>query len=91
MFRTGTVAGTLLLGVGVVAAAEDHVTLTQLAMKSNLKNAVVLYDITKGKAAYDQNAVDTALVGLEDVAKRFPSFFPKASRARSRRATTTRQ
>ncbi|WGS22911.1 MULTISPECIES: cytochrome c [unclassified Bradyrhizobium] len=78
MFRTGTVAGTLLLGVGVVAAAEDHVTLTQLAMKSNLKNAVVLYDITKGKAAYDQNAVDTALVGLEDVAKRFPSFFPES-------------
>ncbi|MGN1287972.1 MAG: c-type cytochrome [Bradyrhizobium sp.] len=78
MFRTGIVAATLLLGVGVVAAAEDQVALTQTAMKSNLKNAIVLYDMTKGKTTYDQTAVDAALVGLEDVAKRFPSFFPES-------------
>jgi cytochrome c556 len=76
MLRTVVVVGTLLLGVSVVAAQQDQVTVTQLAMKSNLKSAVILSDMTKGKKPYDQPAVDAALAELEDVAKRFPSLFP---------------
>ena len=37
MHRTVVVLGTFLFGVGVVAAQQDQVTTTQLAMKSNLK------------------------------------------------------
>ncbi len=78
MFRPAIALGTLLLSVGVVAAQHDQVTQTQLAMKSNLKNAIVLFDITKGKKPYDQKAIDAALAGLEDVAKRFPALFPES-------------
>lgn len=76
MLRTVVVVGSLLLGVSVVAAQQDQVTKTQLAMKSNLKSALTLYDMTKGKKPYNQPAVDAALAELEDVAKRFPSLFP---------------
>jgi cytochrome c556 len=70
--------GALLFGVGVVAAQQDQVTTTQLAMKSNLKNALTLSDMVKDKNPYDQAAVDKALVELEDVAKRFPALFPES-------------
>jgi cytochrome c556 len=76
MRRTVVVVGTLLLGVGVVAAQQDQVDKTQLAMKSNLKNALALSDMVKGKLPYDQAAVNAALVELEDVGKRFPVLFP---------------
>src|SRR5206468_3101517 len=76
MHRTVIVITTLLLGVGVVAAQQSQVDKTQLAMKSNLKSALTLLDIVKGKNPYDQAAVNAALVELEDVAKRFPSLFP---------------
>jgi cytochrome c556 len=76
MLRTVVVVGIFLFGVSVVAAQQDQVTITQLAMKSNLKSALTLYDMTKGKKPYDQSAVDAALNELEDVAKRFPSLFP---------------
>jgi len=76
MLRTVVVVGTLLLGVGVVAAQQSQVEITQLAMKSNLKSAIALSDIVKGKQPYDQAAVNAALVELEDVAKRFPALFP---------------
>jgi cytochrome c556 len=76
MRRTVVVVGTLLLGVGVVAAQQDQVDKTQLAMKSNLKNALSLTDMVKGKQSYDQAAVNAALAELEDVAKRFPVLFP---------------
>jgi cytochrome c556 len=76
MLRTVVVVGTLLLGVGVVAAQQNQVDKTQLAMKSNLKNAVSLSDMVKGKQPYDQAAVDAALAELGDVAKRFPALFP---------------
>ncbi|MFB9265821.1 c-type cytochrome [Bradyrhizobium erythrophlei] len=78
MKRIVVIAAMLALSAGAVIAQQDQVAQTQLAMKSNLKNAVTLYDITKGKAAYDQKAVDAALAELEDVAKRFPSFFPES-------------
>jgi cytochrome c556 len=76
MLRTAVVMGTLLLGIGAVAAQQDQVAKTQLAMKSNLKSALALSAMVKGDKPYDQAAVDTALVELEDVAKRFPALFP---------------
>ena len=76
MLRTVVVVGTLLLGVGVVAAQQDQVDKTQLAMKSNLKSALTLLDIVKGTKPYDQAAVNAALIELEDVGKRFPVLFP---------------
>jgi cytochrome c556 len=76
MMRIVVVVGTLLLGIGVAAAQQSQVEITQLAMKSNLKSAIVLSDIAKGKQPYDQAAVNVALVELEDVAKRFPALFP---------------
>jgi len=78
MLRSVIFAGVLLAGVSAVTAQQDQVTTTQLAMKSNLKNAITLSDMSKGKKPYDQAAVNAALVGLEDVAKRFPSLFPES-------------
>jgi cytochrome c556 len=76
MLRTVVVVGTLMLGVSVVAAQQDQVDKTQLAMKSNLKSALTLLDMVKGTKPYDQAAVNAALVDLEDVGKRFPVLFP---------------
>jgi len=78
MLRTVVVAGTLLLGVGVVAAQQDQVAKTQLAMKSNGKNAGALSAMLKGEKPYDQAAVDAALAALEDVAVKFPTLFPES-------------
>jgi cytochrome c556 len=76
MLRTVVVVGTLLLGVGVVAAQQDQVKTTQLAMKSNGKNAGALSAMVKGEKPYDQATVDAALVGLEEVAVKFSTLFP---------------
>jgi cytochrome c556 len=79
MIRTVVVAGTLLLGIGVVAAQQDQVAKTQLAMKSNGKNlGGVLNAMAKGEKPYDQAAVDAALNALEDVARQFPALFPES-------------
>jgi cytochrome c556 len=78
MMRTVVVVGTLLLGAGVVAAQQDQVAKTQVAMKSNLKSALALSAMVKGEKPYDQAAVDAALLELDDVAKRFPSLFPES-------------
>jgi cytochrome c556 len=76
MRRIVIVVGTLLLGVGVVAAQQDQVDKTQLAMKSNLKSALTMVSMIKGEKPYDQAAVTAALIELEDVGKRFPVLFP---------------
>jgi len=78
MFRTVILAGVLLAGVSAVTAQHDQVATTQLAMKSNLKSALTLLDMVKGKKPYDQAAVDSAIAELEDVAKRFPALFPES-------------
>jgi cytochrome c556 len=78
MLRTVVVLGTLLLGVGAVAAQQDQVAKTQLAMKSNGKNAGALSAMAKGEKPYDQAAVDAALVALEEVAAKFPTLFPES-------------
>ena len=78
MLRTVVVLGTLLLGVGAVAAQQDQVAKTQLAMKSNGKNAGALTAIAKGEKPYDQATVDAALVALEEVAAKFPTLFPES-------------
>ena len=76
MLRTVVVVGALLLGIGVVAAQQDQVAKTQLAMKSNLKNALALNSMMKGEKPYDQAAVDASIAELDEVAKRFTSYFP---------------
>jgi cytochrome c556 len=68
----------LLLGIGAVAAQQDQVAKTQLAMKSNGKNAGALSAMAKGEKPYDQATVDAALVALEDVAAKFPTLFPES-------------
>jgi cytochrome c556 len=78
MLRTVVVVGTLLLGVGAVAAQQDQVAKTQLAMKSNGKNAGALSAMAKGEKPYDQATVDAALVALEEVAAKFPTLFPES-------------
>ena len=78
MLRTVVVLGTLLLGVGAVAAQQDQVAKTQLAMKSNGKNAGALSAMAKGEKPYDQATVDAALVALEEVAAKFPTLFPES-------------
>jgi cytochrome c556 len=78
MLRTVVVLGTLLLGIGAVAAQQDQVAKTQLAMKSNGKNAGALSAMAKGEKPYDQATVDAALVALEDVAAKFPTLFPES-------------
>ncbi|MGB8399297.1 c-type cytochrome [Bradyrhizobium sp.] len=76
MLRTAVVLGTLLLGIGAVAAQQDQVAKTQAAMKSNLKNALAISAMIKGEKPYDQATVNASLAELEDVAKRFPTLFP---------------
>ncbi|WP_029583465.1 cytochrome c [Bradyrhizobium sp. URHD0069] len=78
MIRTVVIVGTLLLGVGVVAAQQDQVAKTQLAMKSNGKNLGAINVMAKGEKPYDQAAVDGALAGLQEVADRFATLFPES-------------
>jgi cytochrome c556 len=76
MLRTVVVIGTLLLGVGVVAAQQDLVKQAQAVMKGNGKNAGALGAIVKGEKPYDQATVDTAIAQFEDTVKKFPTLFP---------------
>ena len=76
MMRTVVVVGILLLGIGAVAAQQDQVTKTQLAMKSNGKNAGALSAMIKGEKPYDQATVDAALAQFEDTVKKLPTLFP---------------
>ena len=76
MMRTVLVVGTLLLGVGVVAAQQDQLKATQAMMKGNGKNAGALAAMVKGEKPYDQAAVDAALAQFEDTVKKFPTLFP---------------
>jgi cytochrome c556 len=76
MLRTVVVVGTLLLGVGVVAAQQDLVKHAQTFMKGNGKNAGALGAMVKGEKPYDQAAVDAALAQFEDTAKKLPTLFP---------------
>jgi cytochrome c556 len=76
MLRTVVVVGTLLLGVGVVAAQQDLIKQAQTMMKGNGKNAGALGAMVKGEKPYDQATVDTALAQFEDTAKKLPTLFP---------------
>ena len=49
MLRTVVVVGTLLLGVGVVAAQQDLIKQAQTVMKGNGKNAGALGAMVKGE------------------------------------------
>jgi cytochrome c556 len=76
MIRTALVVGTLLIGVGVVAAQQDQVKQTQAVMKGNGKNAGALAAMVKGEKPYDQATVDAAMAQFEDTVKKFPTLFP---------------
>jgi cytochrome c556 len=76
MRRFALIVGTLLLGVGVVAAQQDQLKQTQAVMKGNGKNAGALAAMVKGEKPYDQAAVDAALAQFEDTIKKFPTLFP---------------
>jgi cytochrome c556 len=76
MMRTVIVVGTLLLGIGAVAAQQDQVKQTQAVMKGNGKNAGALAAMVKGEKPYDQAAVDAAMAQFEDTVKKFPTLFP---------------
>jgi len=76
MIRTVVVVGTLLLGIGAVAAQQDQVKATQAMMKGNGKNAGALAAMVKGEKPYDQAAVDAAMAQFEDTIKKFPTLFP---------------
>ena len=77
MLRTVVVVGTLLLGIGVVAAQQDALKSAQDTMKANGKSlGGVLAPINKGEKPYDQAAVTEALNTLDDTAKKLPTMFP---------------
>src|SRR3977135_4542631 len=76
MLRTVVVVGTLLLGVGVVAAQQDLIKQAQTMMKGNGKNAGALGAMVKGEKPYDQATVDTARAQFEATAKKLPTLFP---------------
>jgi cytochrome c556 len=76
MIRTVLIVGTLLLGVGVVAAQQDQVKQTQAMMKGNGKNAGALAAMVKGEKPYDQATVDAAMAQFEDTIRKFPTLFP---------------
>jgi cytochrome c556 len=80
MIRTVVVVGTLLLGVGAVAAQQDVVNQVQVLMKGNGKNAGALAAMVKGEKPYDQATVDAALAQLDDTAAKLPKLFPDASK-----------
>ena len=77
MLRTVVVVGTLLLGIGVVAAQQDALKSAQTVMKGNGKSlGGVLAPMNKGEKPYDQAAVTEALNTLDDTAKKLPTLFP---------------
>ena len=78
MRRFALIVGTLLLGVGVVAAQQDQLKQTQAVMKGNGKNAGALAAMVKGEKPYDQATVDAALAQFEDTIKKFPTLFPES-------------
>jgi cytochrome c556 len=80
MIRTVVVVGTLLLGVGAVAAQQDTVKQVQVLMKGNGKNAGALTAMVKGDKPYDQATVDAAIAQLDDTAKKLPTLFPDSTK-----------
>jgi cytochrome c556 len=76
MMRTVIVVGTLLLGVGALAAQQDQVKVTQAMMKGNGKNAGALAAMVKGEKPYDQATVDAAMAQFEETVQKFPTLFP---------------
>src|SRR6201990_2667845 len=79
MLRSVVIVGTLLLGIGVVAAQQDALKSAQTIMKGNGKSlGGVLAPMNKGEKPYDQAAVTEALNTLDDTAKKLPTMFPES-------------
>lgn len=81
MIRGVVIVGTLLLGVGVVAAQQNLVAERAALMKANGKNlGTVLSATAKGDKPYDQAAIDAALNVLDDTAKKLPALYPDSTK-----------
>lgn len=81
MIRGVVIVGTMLLGVGVVAAQQDLVNQRQSLMKANGKNlGTVLSATAKGEKPYDQAAIDAAFGVLDDTAKKLPTLYPDSTK-----------
>lgn len=66
MIRTAVVVGTLLLGIGVVAAQQDVAIQQQNLMKAQAKSLYgVILKTVKGETPYDQAAINSAITELE--------------------------
>ena len=78
MMRTVIVVGTLLLGIGMVAAQQDIAVQQDNLMRSQAKNLYgVISKTLKGETPYDQKAIDAAITQLEaDVGKIATIFTP---------------
>ena len=76
MIRTVVVVGTLLLGVGAVAAQQDIAVQQDNLMRAQAKSLYgVLSRTLKGQTPYDQAAIDAALVELEGNVGRIATVF----------------
>lgn len=81
MIRGVVIVGTLLLGVGVVAAQQDLVAQRSALMKANGKNlGTVLSATAKGDKPYDQAAIDAALNVLDDSAKKMGALYADSTK-----------
>jgi cytochrome c556 len=78
MIRTVVVAGSLLLGAGVVMAQQDVAVQQDNLMRSQAKSFYgVMGKMAKGDTPYDQAAVNAAIASLEaDVARIATVFTP---------------
>jgi len=79
-FRTLAVAAALaVIGVGVVAAADEPQVVRQGMMKKMGGAAGALAGIAKGEKPYDAEIVKASLSTMVEVAKTFPDQFPAGS------------
>ncbi|QDM22861.1 cytochrome c [Tardiphaga sp. vice154] len=81
MKRSIIVLGAMLLGASAVMAQQDIVKDRQATMKANGRAlGGTLSAMAKGDKPYDQDAVDAALVVLDDTAKKLPALFPESTK-----------
>ena len=76
MKRIVVVAGTLILGAGVVMAQQDLAVKQDNLMRAQGKSMYgVILKMVKGEIPYDQKAVDTAINDLEKSVPTIPTVF----------------
>jgi cytochrome c556 len=76
MMRTVVVVGIFLLGVGAVAAQQEIAVQQDNLMRAQAKSLYgVLLKTVKGDSAYNQAAIDAALVQLEESVAKIATVF----------------